>query len=275
MKRHGYYCRARKSGNTTRPRSCLACASRKAKCDKRGPKCSRCLAKGIDCHYPVKAAKVVVPIDSADAVENTEPGDLSPVLPSVDSSPMDLALDQVDGNNHFSLEPDFANLEGAFLDWEDSSLDFTDLLDLKALGPYSPPHPQSITNYPFPYHPQTLQAHHLSPSPTLLSRSLIRRAKSSFSTQRNSNLILHTMKSYPKMILHHNTMPPFIHPYLLTQGVEDDSMEFLSNCISLMHMIGSSVSGSRKLYWRNVRVECEHMCASVGELLSCLSIPHK
>ncbi|KAI5360705.1 hypothetical protein Slin15195_G086210 [Septoria linicola] len=37
-------------------------------------------------------------------------------------------------------------------------------------------------------------------------------------------------------------------------------MEPLANCISLVHMIGSP-KGSRKLLWRNVRLECERMRA--------------
>ncbi|KAJ5833633.1 hypothetical protein N7474_001944 [Penicillium riverlandense] len=41
-------------------------------------------------------------------------------------------------------------------------------------------------------------------------------------------------------------------------------MEPLSNCISLVHMISSGTRGSRKLFWRNVRMECERLCSECG-----------
>ncbi|KAF1971540.1 hypothetical protein BU23DRAFT_175502 [Bimuria novae-zelandiae CBS 107.79] len=43
LKRHGYYCRSRRLGSTARPRSCIACAKGKARCDNRRPECSRCM----------------------------------------------------------------------------------------------------------------------------------------------------------------------------------------------------------------------------------------
>ncbi|KAJ6086544.1 hypothetical protein N7467_005458 [Penicillium canescens] len=38
-------------------------------------------------------------------------------------------------------------------------------------------------------------------------------------------------------------------------------MEPLDNCINLVHMISGGMRGSRKLFWRNVRMECERLCA--------------
>ncbi|KAK4125685.1 hypothetical protein N657DRAFT_568401 [Parathielavia appendiculata] len=65
------------------------------------------------------------------------------------------------------------------------------------------------------------------------------------------------------MMLRHTTLPPFIHPRLLFSPIadNDDDLEPLHNCISLMHMLNSRVAGSRKLFWRNVRMECERFCA--------------
>jgi len=96
--------------------------------------------------------------------------------------------------------------------------------------------------------------------PTYNPRKLILRPKmKNGGAQRIGNLILHTMKSYPTMMLRHNTLPPFIHPCLISSDVEDNDMEPLTNCISLMHMITSGVQGSRKLFWKNVRMECERL----------------
>lgn len=65
------------------------------------------------------------------------------------------------------------------------------------------------------------------------------------------------------MMMRHNTLPPFIHPCLLSLGIESTHMEPLTNCISLVHMISSDVHGSRKLFWKNVRMECERLVAEV------------
>lgn len=73
-------------------------------------------------------------------------------------------------------------------------------------------------------------------------------------TQRTANLILHNLKSYPLMIRRHNTLPPFIHKSSVSSNVEDVHMEPLNNCLSLVHMIGGGVQGSRKLFWKNVRL---------------------
>lgn len=65
------------------------------------------------------------------------------------------------------------------------------------------------------------------------------------------------------MMLRHGTLPPFIHPRLISSHAENTRMEPLTNCVSLMHMIGSRIQGSRKLFWKNVRLECERLCAEV------------
>ena len=109
----------------------------------------------------------------------------------------------------------------------------------------------------------------MQPQPTYTLRSLIQRPRTEMGTQRTANLILHTLKSYPLMMVRRNALPPFIHPHFAASahGIENnDDMEPLNNCISLMHMIGSGVRGSRKLFWRNVRMECERLCQEVLEL---------
>ena len=74
-----------------------------------------------------------------------------------------------------------------------------------------------------------------------------------------ATLILHTLKSYPMMMLRHNTLPPFIHPRLISSDFEDNDVEPLTNCINLVHMITSGVQGCRKLFWKIVRMECERL----------------
>jgi hypothetical protein len=71
--------------------------------------------------------------------------------------------------------------------------------------------------------------------------------------------MFYTLKSYPLM-LRQNTLPPFIHPSYVSFTGEGAAAEPLENCITLMHMMASGVQGSRKLFWRNVRQECERLC---------------
>lgn len=66
------------------------------------------------------------------------------------------------------------------------------------------------------------------------------------------------------MMMHHNTLPPFIHPRTISPNFDQGNTEPLINCISLVHMIGSKVRGSRKLFWKNVRLECERLLEDVN-----------
>lgn len=88
-------------------------------------------------------------------------------------------------------------------------------------------------------------------------RSFVQRSGLKTGPQRIVNLIRHTLKSYPQMLLQHGVLPPFIHPSLIFQEYDEVNMEPLANCMSLMHMFNSGVRGSRKLFWKNVKLECE------------------
>ncbi len=98
--------------------------------------------------------------------------------------------------------------------------------------------------------------------PTFNKPSIFHRQHTDLATQRVSQLMLQTLKSYPLMMLRQRTPPPFIHPCLLIGNANDD-MEPWHNCMSLMHMMHGGVQGSRKLFWRNVRMECERFCEQV------------
>lgn len=100
-------------------------------------------------------------------------------------------------------------------------------------------------------------------TPSIVARSLIRRPKTQPRTQRTANLILHNLKSYPLMIQRHNDLPPFIHRSLVSSSVEDADMEPLTNCLSLVHMLNGGGQAGRKLFWKNMQMECEHLSAEV------------
>ena len=95
-------------------------------------------------------------------------------------------------------------------------------------------------------------------------RSLVQRPKFKPGGEGIATLILHTLKSYLRMMLQHNTLPPFIHPRTISPDFDQGNTEPLTNCISLVHMIGSKIKGSRKLFWKNVRLECERLLEDVS-----------
>jgi hypothetical protein len=118
-------------------------------------------------------------------------------------------------------------------------------------------------------HTMQLQLHQqptLSPTLPLLGPTLVQRPRPENGRQKTAGFILHTLKSFPQMMLRHNTLPPFIHPRLMTPpsiADREDELEPLHNCISLLHMLRGRVAGSRKLFWRNVRMECERFLQEV------------
>lgn len=95
------------------------------------------------------------------------------------------------------------------------------------------------------------------------ARSMISRPRTQTAAQRVSNLISHTLKSYPLMLLRSNTLPPFIHPSMITSDDENTNLESLTNCLSLVHMINTGIQTSRKLFWKNVQMECERLSEEV------------
>ncbi|EXJ89798.1 hypothetical protein A1O3_02865 [Capronia epimyces CBS 606.96] len=301
LKRHGYYCRSRRAGSTPTPRtrSCIACARRKARCDNQRPECSRCISKAIECHYPTHTPK------------STGLGPRAPSLVAdAPPSPAGVAngRGQATGNggdrdhNHGHAEilnhapvtsdPEFAYLGADYLDWNDPSVDFADFLHHD--GSVKSPS-QSRSSESSSWVPRSTSSTGLSsksvegqlvvsspnlsiPIPIPIStlsnyalRSFIQRPKIKTGHQRIANLILHTLKSYPLMMLRDNTLPPFIHPHLISSDdVESNhtrnDMEPLTNCINLVRMISGGVRGSRKLFWKNVGLECERMYAEHLEL---------
>jgi hypothetical protein len=175
------------------------------------------------------------------------------------------------------LDPELANLGGPYLDYNDADFDITGLLDpqmdANTFQYLSQPssalirRPTSLTNNANQdRHSSSPPIPSISRSPTRSIRLLIPRPNMSIGQRRIANLILHTLKSYPLIMLHHNTLPPFIHPSLKSPNLKTDKIEPLTNCISLVHMISSGVRGSRQLFWRDVQLECEHICEDVSIL---------
>lgn len=170
---------------------------------------------------------------------------------------------------------DFANLGGECLDWHELNVNFDEFLNQQSnelTVPYSSPGPTSVVRHSTPWAQRTVQGQEMTISsfefpipilPTFAVRSLVQRPKLEIGAQRLANLTLHTLRAYPLMMLRHNALPPFIHPYLVFSDMEDHNMEPLTNCINLVHMVRNGIHGSRKLFWKNVRLECERLCEEV------------
>lgn len=281
MKRHGYYCRSRKVGGITRPRSCTSCARGKAGCDKKRPKCSRCMIKGIECYYPS------TPKPTASETRHSDGASAGSSKTTSSSATNSSKLGYVeepsnngDDNINIILEdafvtpinPDFVGLEGQFLEWDAASFGLADFLDTPTMDPYFPSGLSPLIHRSTPATDQTARTRQDLPlpnssipaAPSYTIRSFIQRPRVQASAQRIANLIFHTLKSYPRMLLRHSTLPPLIHPCLVSIDFENPQMEPLMNCISLVHMISHRVQGSRKLFWRNVRQECERLVQEVS-----------
>jgi hypothetical protein len=179
-----------------------------------------------------------------------------------------------EASNDGNIVLDSTVVGGEYLDWDVPDIDFADFLNLQMNDdtfqyPLSGSaslvrHSTPSTNSTVPVQQAISSPNVLIPAlPTSNPRSLIQRPKMKTGAQRVANLILHTLKSYPLMMIRHNTLPPFIHPHLISSNVENNDMEPLTNCICLVHMISSGVQGSRKLFWKNVRMECERLCEEV------------
>lgn len=100
--------------------------------------------------------------------------------------------------------------------------------------------------------------------PTWNVRSLVHRPRLEVRVQRTASLIISTLKSYPRMMLYQNTFPPFIHQHIMKVESGDTELEPLMNCVNLVHMLSSGYQGSRKLFWKNVRLECEQTLEQVS-----------
>ncbi|KAE8361121.1 hypothetical protein BDV27DRAFT_148096 [Aspergillus caelatus] len=116
------------------------------------------------------------------------------------------------------------------------------------------------------HHPGSSPNLSIPPGPTQFIRSLVQRPYMGAGAHRIAKLILHNLRSYPQMVLRHNTLPPFIHPSVVSSDFGNPDPESLTNCIALVHMIGSGIQATRKLFWKNVRMECERLCEECQKL---------
>ncbi|KAK4442928.1 hypothetical protein QBC34DRAFT_443775 [Podospora aff. communis PSN243] len=253
LKRHGYYCRSRVESPTQRSRSCTSCAKRKTRCDSGQPTCSTCKTRGFKCFYASKSGRVVGKRkNSVPKAPLARPGPgISPSGTSA-ATVHDIVVEDFDFGFDVNASP---------VDFTLNSLNFPASASDNNL--LTTPFWNNITALEkpdLPLFPQLPFQPAFIPS-TIEPRSALELGPQK---QRTAHMVLNTLKSYPLMLLHEHDLPPFIHPRINStrpqDGPEDTRKESLNNCISLLHMLHSGVAGSRKLFWRNVRMECERFC---------------
>ncbi|KAK1760076.1 hypothetical protein QBC47DRAFT_366346 [Echria macrotheca] len=292
LKRHNYYCRSKKTP-VSRIRSCVACAKRKSRCDGQKPACARCVDRGITCAYPSvgRPRQTSGPTPGlGDATDGSTPGSDDSVPSHVGSTPVgsdatDITVPAEWDASEFGFLPDFSDPQTY------EALDFSTPPPLTGPGGADftfSPNQQHATTAAEPVNnnrknsliPLTIaQLSHivvpppLATQPAYLFRSLEQRpATKQLGREKPASLVLKTLKSYVLMMTRPQelvTPPPFLHPKLMRlvlapEGTDNGivaEMEPLHNCISLLHMAGSRVPGSRKLFWRTVRGECERLHA--------------
>jgi len=272
LKRHGYYCQSRRRGPTSRARACLRCATSKVVCDKVLPSCTRCITRNIKCDYLAKTTKdtdLVTrrPRKHEPPTEATDSQDSLLVEPvrsvSSDFRMVDVLEDVLPQDFDSSLDI----LDPTDLSWLTPTFDFADLWNAstgeKTLYPspgFGMPHFETSTLLG----EQTAISFNMSIPATINDpRSLTPRPSATAIHQRTIGLIFSTFRSYPLMMVQQNTLPPFIHPGILQSALNDSQVEPLTTCINILQMLSKKLRGSRQLFWRNVRMECDRWYANV------------
>lgn len=242
-------------------------------CDNKRPGCSRCINKGIECDYPVNNPRAKVRGQGRHTGRGkTTKSPVAEYPPSITQPPEGNGTgDGVVAGVPALSNQELASFGGGFLDWDDGGIGLADIFDTPIFNSSLSPDSSTLAfeaTAPAAQTYQTQDSFDLSSppiqrTPTNVVRSLIRRPKTQPRTQRTANLILHNLKSYPLMIQRHNDLPPFIHKSLISSSVEDSDMEPLTNCLSLVQLLNSGGQAGRKLFWKNVQMECERLSAEV------------
>lgn len=263
-----------------RSRSCISCVRMKIKCDNRKPSCSKCTLKGTECRYPAKTGSS--PTESRPSIHRQQTDSVADLLGlgnMATAADADAGYEPVFPSSNEAQGFDVNNYPWDYIDWASAAL-ASQPWDSPQLGlqSFSPATIEGDavwhSSSTFTSQKKTTNsfALHMLRSPGFTMPSISYREHTDAGAQRVSLLMLQTLKSYPQMMMRQKTPPPFIHPSLLLGDTNDD-LEAWHNCMSLVHMANSKIQGSRKLFWRNVRAECERFCEQVWKIsfLGCVA----
>lgn len=87
--------------------------------------------------------------------------------------------------------------------------------------------------------------------------------------QHNADLVIHSLRSFPTMMLRKETLPWFIHPHsrIFSRSAEPAFPEALSNCMSIAHIYASRTSGTSQFLQQTIKAECRRLTSEVCSIL--------
>ncbi|KAJ5316129.1 hypothetical protein N7476_006436 [Penicillium atrosanguineum] len=195
-------------------------------------------------------------------------GNKSPFTPSSFQNHIGTSNDDTSSSDSALVtSTNLTGIDAEFIDWNIPDIEFGDLLNSEINENVLEQSSSglALTDYTMstPTVDQIQATTWSLPLPISSPRILNKRSDSRPGAQIITTHILHTLKSYLLTMLRRNSLPPFIHPASASAAFD---MEPLDNCINLVHMISSGIKGSRKLFWRNVVIECERLRCEPWEL---------
>lgn len=238
-------------------RSCEACIKAKTRCNNAQPSCARCTTRHHPCAYSNRShTRRSKACDDTSLHQSYYQDDVE-----IAGMPDTLLLARPSNGNADFLpaatdlsESNAADLSLALSDWGLSHR------DVSLIGKSRP----SVTSLPQHQH-QEGRKDTIPRMPTFHLRSFAQSRSMMGRTSPSARLMSHMLTSLPKTMYSAGSLPPFIHPYSLGSNPHNPggAFESLTTCVMLMQMISSGTIGSRKLFWKIVRIECERFKVEV------------
>jgi hypothetical protein len=246
-------------------RSCEACIKAKTRCDNARPCCARCASRHVPCAYSmgIRMSKVsdktsLHQKSYQDIIKDKGVPDALSTRSSIETTePIEGAADLLD----FS----FANQGFGLPDW---GLPHSDFSLMNEWGPFVPLLPQSgQRDGRMDLTPMVIQAEGqtIPRMPNYHLRSFTQSRSITGRVPSSAKLMTQMLTSFPRTMYNPGSLPPFIHPYSLGTNSHnpDKGFESLTTCMTLMQMVSSGAPSNRKLFWKNVRLECERLQVEV------------
>jgi hypothetical protein len=211
----------------SRKKSCLQCARSKVRCGLERPCCARCVAANRQCRYATPAEDPSSPVVSRDSVPPIQSLETPTSFSTAFTDPTDATLVGAIAGSHPTplplptQPPTAASSPGVSLDF--SNLDLVPLADADQIRDrWLRPFLAFGEQTPKAFHPYTLQ------------------------------YISCVLRTYPKLMVRENGVPPIIHPMQLSNG---NSSVALANCYSLVRLWHHSAAGSEHIVAETIQRE--------------------
>ena len=260
------------------------CARAKIRCNKVAPRCSTCATKNLDCRYPSNSSQ----LREVGTQETRFESDAEVALPE---TPSFVELSSLIGPQctdatragvkaqathalgvsdvqRGTYERDFLHTSSD-LNIVQKALSFEGSQFTPSMNFAESPASADTSNTRLQHYitvnefiAYSTMSQPISTHPTMNVRFLRTRPKFENGGQMTANNMARILCSYPKMLMDHNALPPFLHPQWISASNSEESLEPLANCISLLGMLGTRARITASLFWRNVRMECDRISSN-------------